>query len=229
MHYKKPPTYGTLLSLLAWIRQHNLTDNRLSKALGTVVTSPTLQVPEALDMGLAPVKGTASQSLKAINTGDAAVNCTWEAGQPFSIVPNTASIEANQSFTFTCHFQPSEASVYTVLAACHADTGYTATVKVGFTVLSCMHQLVCSPPPATAYTCYWHSQQGPSSSLLSQWKVHLRFHICYCLRLPKWSACSMLPGICSVLPCNTNHSGMVQQHVRLWACLRYVASIAAQS
>ncbi len=106
----------------------------------------TSQVPEALDLGLAPVKGTVSQALKATNTGEAAVNCTWEAGQPFSIVPNTASIEANQSVTFTCHFQPSEASVYTVLAACHTDTGYTATVKVGFSARFCMHRLVGSPP-----------------------------------------------------------------------------------
>ena len=90
-------------------------------------------------MGLAPVKGTVSQALKATNTGDAAVNCTWEAGQPFSIVPNTARIEANQSFTFTCHFQPSEASVYIVLAACHTDTGYTATVKV-----TALHLLACT-------------------------------------------------------------------------------------
>ena len=89
-----------------------------------------LQVPESLDMGLAPVQGTVIQALKATNTGEAAVQCTWETGQPFSIVPASASIGANQSFTFMCHFQPPEASVYTVLAACRADTGYTATVKV---------------------------------------------------------------------------------------------------
>ena len=81
-------------------------------------------------MGLTPVKGEVSHALRVTNTGDAAVNCTWEIGQPFSIIPDTASIEANQSFSFDCRFQPSEASVYTVLAACHADTGYTATVKV---------------------------------------------------------------------------------------------------
>lgn len=135
------------LAVPARISQHNFdkTADCQTQPLATVATSPTLQVPEALDMGLAPVKGTVSQALKATNTGDAAVHCTWEAGQPFSIVPSTASIEANQSVTFTCHFQPSEASVYTVLAACHADTGYTATVKVGFTVRLYMHLLVRSP------------------------------------------------------------------------------------
>ena len=83
-----------------------------------------------LDMGPTPVKGTVSHALKVTNTGDAAVNCNWEIGSPFSMIPEAATIEANQSFTFTCHFQPAEASVYTALAACHADTGYTATVKV---------------------------------------------------------------------------------------------------
>lgn len=119
---------------------------------GCEITSHILQVPQALDMGLAPVKGTVSQPLKATNTGDAAVTCTWEAGQPFSIVPETASIEANQSFTFTCHFQPSEASVYTVLAACHADTGYTATVKVGSLHTCYLHLHRCSPLAITATT-----------------------------------------------------------------------------
>lgn len=91
----------------------------------------TLQVPETLDMGFGPVQGTVTQAVKATNTGEVAVHCTWETGQPFSIVPYSASIEANQSLTFMCRFQPPEASVYTVLAACRADTGYTATMKVG--------------------------------------------------------------------------------------------------
>lgn len=89
-----------------------------------------LQVPETLDMGFAPVQGTVTQAVKVTNTGEAAVHCCWETGQPFSIVPDSASIEANQSLTFMCRFQPPEASVYTVLAACRADNGYTATVKV---------------------------------------------------------------------------------------------------
>ena len=91
-------------------------------------------------MGLAPVQGTVTQAVKATNTGEVAVHCTWEAGQPFSIVPDSASIEANQSFTFTCRFQPPEASVFTVLAACRADTGYTATMKVGMTPLVDLYQ-----------------------------------------------------------------------------------------
>ena len=100
----------------------------------------TLQVPETLDMGLATVQGTVTQAIKATNTGKAAVHCTWETGQPFSIVPGSASIEANQSFAFMCCFQPPEASVYTVLAACRADTGYTATVKVGKMPLVHLHR-----------------------------------------------------------------------------------------
>ena len=99
-----------------------------------------LQVPEALDMGFAPVQGTVTQALKATNAGEAAVHCTWETGQPFSMVPDSASIQANQSFTFMCHFQPPEASVYTVLAACRANTGYTATVKVGMMPLEHLYR-----------------------------------------------------------------------------------------
>ncbi len=58
------------------------------------------------------------------------MHCSWEINHPFSMNPDAASIEAGQSADFECRFQPPEASVYTVLAACHADTGYTATVKV---------------------------------------------------------------------------------------------------
>lgn len=58
------------------------------------------------------------------------MHCSWEINHPFSMSPDAASIEAGQSADFQCRFQPPEASVYTVLAACHADTGYTATVKV---------------------------------------------------------------------------------------------------
>ena len=94
------------------------------------VADAVLQVPAALNMGLTPVRGEVSQTLKVTNIGDAAVNCTWEIGQPFSIIPNTASLMANQSYSFECRFRPSEASVYAVLAACHADNGYSVVVKV---------------------------------------------------------------------------------------------------
>lgn len=124
----------------------------------TIVTS-TLQVPETLDIGLAPVQGTVSQAMKVTNTGEAAVNCTWETGQPFSMVPDSASIEANQSFTFMCRFQPPEASVYTVLAACHADTGYTATVKVGSMHLLYLHAI--GIPPQRRLSCLSPSSKIP--------------------------------------------------------------------
>jgi len=89
-----------------------------------------MQVPETLEFGLTPVKGDMCRTLRVHNTGEAAVQCSWEIGQPFSVTPESASIEAGQSAVFVCRFRPPEASVYTVLAACHADSGYTATVKV---------------------------------------------------------------------------------------------------
>ena len=102
------------------------------------LTTAFSQVPEALDFGLTPVKGQNCHTLTVHNSGDAAVQCSWEVAHPFSITPGTASIDAGQAADFECSFQPPEASVYTVLAACHADTGYTATVKV----------------------CYWSLQQA---------------------------------------------------------------------
>ncbi|KAL0033550.1 hypothetical protein WJX79_003070 [Trebouxia sp. C0005] len=98
--------------------------------LRACLPSVKLEVPEALDFGLAPVKGEICRTLTVHNTGDGAVHCSWEVNHPFSMSPDTARIEAGESADFKCRFQPPEASVYTVLAACHADTGYTATVKV---------------------------------------------------------------------------------------------------
>lgn len=83
-----------------------------------------------LDFGLAPVRGDICRTLTVHNTGDGAVHCRWEINHPFSMSPDASSIEAGQSADFECRFQPPEASVYTVLVACHADTGYSATVKV---------------------------------------------------------------------------------------------------
>ena len=91
---------------------------------------PVTQVPEALEFGLAAVKGQICRTLRVQNSGDSEVQCSWEIGQPFSISPDVASINAGQSAVFECRFKPAEASVYTVVAACHADTGYIATVKV---------------------------------------------------------------------------------------------------
>lgn len=152
-------------------------------------------------MGLAPVKGTVSQALKATNTGEAAVNCTWKTGLPFSMVPESASIEANQSFTFMCHFQPPEASVYIVVAACHADTGYTATVKVG--------RLTASSSPAPAYECICnHSKQdchacchyqnpNPATSLVAV------KHLCL---VYMWHAVGSVSFFCATL--RTTESGV---------------------
>ncbi|DBA87452.1 TPA: hypothetical protein ACH3X1_004491 [Trebouxia sp. C0004] len=92
--------------------------------------SYSLKVPEALDFGLAPVKDEICRTLTVHNTGDVAVHCSWDINHPFSMTPDAANIEAGQCAEFECRFQPPEASVYTVLAACHADTGYNATVKV---------------------------------------------------------------------------------------------------
>ncbi|KAL0051980.1 hypothetical protein WJX82_005745 [Trebouxia sp. C0006] len=103
---------------------------QFSVPLRACLPSVKLDVPEALDFGLAPVKGEICCTLTIHNTGDGAVHCSWEINHPFSMSPDAASIEAGQSADFQCRFQPPEASVYTVLAACHADTGYTATVKV---------------------------------------------------------------------------------------------------
>lgn len=89
-----------------------------------------MQVPEALDFGFTPVKQNSRNTVKVQNTGDAAVQCRWRISQPFSITPETASIDAVQSVSFEVAFCPLEASVYTVLAACHAETGFAATIKV---------------------------------------------------------------------------------------------------
>lgn len=89
-----------------------------------------MQVPEALDFGFTPVKHNSRNTIQVQNTGDAAVQCRWQISQPFSIAPETASIDAGQSVAFEVAFCPEEASVYTVLAACHAETGLTATIKV---------------------------------------------------------------------------------------------------
>ena len=96
------------------------------------------QVPEALDFGFTPVKQISRNTVKVQNTGDAAVQCRWQISQPFGITPEAASIDAGQSVSFDVAFCPEEASVYTVLAACHAQTGFTATVKVG---PECLHAL----------------------------------------------------------------------------------------
>ena len=89
-----------------------------------------LQVQEALEFGLAPVNGRISRMLTVHNTGEAAVSCSWDISPPFNIVPVSISIAAGQSADFACNFQPPEAAVYTVLAACQTDTGYSAAVKV---------------------------------------------------------------------------------------------------
>lgn len=88
------------------------------------------QVPEALDFGFTPVKHNSQSTVRVENTGDAAVQCRWQIGHPFSSTPETATIDAGQSVAFNVAFCPEEASVYTVLAACHAETGFTATIKV---------------------------------------------------------------------------------------------------
>lgn len=87
------------------------------------------------------------------------MQCRWQISPPFSITPEAASIEAGQAVLFDVVFCPAEASVYTMLAACQADTGYTATIKV----CSCRHPAQCETPLL--------SQHLPALCARSCWKL----------------------------------------------------------